>query len=109
MNIQFRVNERSRHEITATFTDAAGDPVDPPARYRIDDATNGESVRADTPITVTGGQATIVLTPDDNAMLDESNAEELRVVTVTANPGTDDEYNQVIRYVVENLTYVLSA
>lgn len=104
--ILFRINERSAHQLTATFADAAGDPADPPASYRIDDKASGDSVRASTSITVTGGQATIDLTAADNAILEPLNAEEVRVVTVTANPGTDDEHNQVIEYAVVNLDFV---
>jgi len=98
-----RVNERSTRWLTIGFKDRAGDAAAPSsASYRIDCLTSGSEIRADTALPA-GASPEITLTPDDNAIVDESHRVESRLVTVYGLFGADDELYLAYEYDVINL------
>jgi hypothetical protein len=102
------VTEGTTAYLTVTFYDKNGVPSSPSSlSYRIDDVT-GETptvVRADTAIGA-ADSVEITLTPADNAILAAANAEERRLVTVTATYGADDALQADYEYRVRNLRMV---
>ena len=88
--------------ITARFMMGDIEDVPDTISYRIDCLTNNQEVRTDTPITP-AGQVTIPLTSSDNALIVSTNQVEVRVVTLTANYGGDDNVVRKIHYLVKAL------
>jgi hypothetical protein len=88
-----------------TFLDKAGAQAAPASvRYRIDDVTGAApvEVRGDTSL-APGASVEITLTPADHAILDAANAQERRLVTVTASYGANDAVVAEYEYRVRNL------
>lgn len=77
----------------------------PPLIYTIHDST-GVEIRAETPATLVDGQVVVDITPDDTVILDQSNAEEARIVTIRVAEGTPGETNTEEIYYVKNLLFV---
>jgi hypothetical protein len=88
--------------LTARFM--KGDEEDIPSEisYRIDCLTNKQEVRGNTPITP-GGEVEIPLTSSDNTLIVSTNRVEVRVVTLTADYGEDDNVVRKIHYLVKAL------
>lgn len=100
------VDEGSAAELTVTFKDKDGQPEAPASlTYRVDCLTNNQQVRGDTALSP-AATVTIQLTPSDNAIIDQNNAKEKRLVTVKANFGADDADNREYTYEVKNLIKV---
>jgi len=100
------VNEKSTAYLTVTFKDKDGALEAPSsASYRIDCLTNGQEVRGDTALTP-GATIEITLSPADNAIIDQDNEVERRLVTVTGTYGASDTIHQEYEYNVKNLRKV---
>lgn len=100
------VDEGSTSELTVEFKDKDGQPAAPATlTYRVDCLTNDQEVRGDTVLTP-AATVTIKLTPTDNAIIDQGNDVEERLVTVKAGYGADDAENRDYRYAVRNLKKV---
>ncbi len=98
-----KVDEKTTAYLTITPMDKDGTPVAPTSiSYKIFDAESGAEVRAATVIS----PATVMeikLDKNDNTLVDPTNAEETRRVTVSAVYGADDELHGVYRYGVVNV------
>jgi len=97
------VNEESTAYLTVTLLDKDGAEEAPSsATYRIDCLTNGQEIRDDTALTP-AASIEITLGAADNAIINQENTTERRLVTVTASYGADDELNDEYEYNVKNL------
>ncbi len=102
-----RVNERSTAYLAVTFRDKAGTAQAPAsAKYRIDDVTSGQAVRADTDISAPDSTVELTLTVVDNTMKNGAAATEQRRVTVVAEYGAGDAVRSEYVYEVVNLAGV---
>lgn len=102
-----RVNEKSTAYLTVTFRDKAGATQAPAtAKYRIDDVTTGQPVRAETEIADPGSTVELTLAVSDNTLLNAIAATEQRRVTVTAEYGSGDAVRSEYIYEVVNLAGV---
>lgn len=100
------VKERSTAWLTVAFFDENGDAVSPASiTYRVDDVSSGASLR-DTTSVAPAATIEIKLNAEDNRILNQANAVEMRAVTLRAAFGLDDECNDVAVYQVENLTFL---
>ncbi len=89
-----QVNEGSVYELTVDFVDADGLAVPITAgTYRIDDNNSGIPIIASTPIDAVGeSSAVIIITGEQNCILDDSLVGERRTVTVTYDFQELDEH-----------------
>lgn len=99
-----RIKEGSFYEVTAYFYDSAGDvalPTD--IRYQIFCKTNEKVVRDWTTVPI-GTSVTITATADDNAIINDINAREIRQLVVQTN-YTDPslQTTESIEWEVQNL------
>lgn len=98
------VTEGSAVELSAAIRGDDGSLVAPTTiKYRLDCETTGQSITAWTtltPETITP----IPILATANAILDDSNSYEDRVVTVMTNEGLANQQVQVQKYRVENLS-----
>lgn len=69
--------------------------------YQIDCLTTSTAIRASTSLTP-ASSGEIELTPDDTTLQSQDNAEELRVITVTADAGEDTQHIELFYYRVIN-------
>ena len=100
------VNENSTSWLDVAFLDKDGDPATPSSvTYRVDCLSSGTVIRADTGITA-ASEVEIVLTPGDNAIVDQDHRVEKRLVTVTATFGAGDQHVSEYVYLVRNLKKV---
>jgi hypothetical protein len=101
------INEGTSARVSVEWTDFDGAPATPTSvTYRIDCLTTGQAVRASTPATP-AATTVIDLTSDDNAIRDQANASERRIVTVVATYGSAaDRCTLQYVYTVTNLQYV---
>jgi hypothetical protein len=98
------VNERSTSIVTLTFRDETGAQVTPSAgTYRIDDAASGTEIRASTPFTPSGSTHDIMITDEENRILDVTRNIEERIVTVSFTYGVGKKGSGEYRYSVKNL------
>ena len=107
-----RVNEKSTAYLSVPFRDKAGAAQAPAtAKYRIDDVTGGETVRAETEIPGPGSTVELTLTVADNTLKNGAAAAEQRRVTVTAEYGAGggDAVRAEYIYEVVNLAGVSDA
>lgn len=103
-----QVNERSTAVLTLAFRNVEGQLQDPLAvTYRIDDRTTGQQIRAWTAATP-AANTTIVLSPDDNVIVDDSQRVETRVLTFVASygPAPADQITGQALWVVKNLRFL---
>jgi len=104
--IRQSVNEGSTAYLEVDFLDKDDAAATPSAvTYRIDCLTTGAAVRASTSLTA-GSSIEITMTPADNAIQDQANDYERRLVTVEATYGASDSVNSEHEYVVRNLRKV---
>jgi hypothetical protein len=102
-----KVIEQSASQVVVSPFDFDGDPATPStARYRIDDQDSGTAVTAWTVIASPSSEMTIDITATENAIINSNLAEEVKVVTVQTDYGTDDQQTATIEYVVENKQFV---
>jgi len=98
-----RVPEATTAYLTLTFLNKLGVPDQPnTASYTIHDRKSKGEIRAVTPL-VPGTSIEIVLTPTDNALVDQTAEREFRVVTTHAEYGAEDALNGRFVYEVVNL------
>lgn len=74
--------------------------------YQVDCLTTGVAIRASTAITPAVSSGEIALTPADTALQSQDNTEELRLITMTADAGSDTQHIETFRYLVKNLKAV---
>lgn len=97
------LNEGSTGYLTVAFTDKDGAAATPSTvSYRIDCMTNGQEVKDDTAVTP-ASSVKIELGAADNAIIDQANPFEKRIVTVTADYGVDDACVDEFIYAVKNM------
>lgn len=98
------INEKSSFELSLTLTTLDGNP---PASlsYRIDDLNSGQPVLPSTQIPP-ALEIDLLIAAGYNAILDNANQHETRLVTFTANDGDDTEFHAEWRYTIVNLLYV---
>ncbi|EGW55169.1 hypothetical protein [Candidatus Endoriftia persephonae] len=100
------VNEGSPAWLTIAFTDRDGQPAAPSsAVYRIDCLSTGTEVQPDTPLSPMGESVELELTSTMNRIIDQTNREEWRLVTVKAS-FSDGTINDRTEYAVKNLMAV---
>lgn len=98
------VNEGSTAYLTANFKDKDSVLAAPTTiSYRIDCLTNGSEVKDDTAFTPAASSIEIELTKTDNALINQANYAERRLVTVTGTYGDDDEIIQEYEYDLINM------
>ena len=74
--------------------------------YKIDCLTTGASVKASTEISPATQSGEIDITPTDNALQSQDNDAELKLLTLTADQGTDAQFIKQYRYEVLNAASV---
>lgn len=99
------INERTKATATITFRreDLTLYPLDelPPSFvYRIDDAETGDEVRPATVVAVVANPHHLLLTAEDNRILDPAKRREVRCVTVIVTDVVAEEFF----YQVKNLS-----
>lgn len=98
------VPEGSRKTYYATFKDDDGEQVTPTtARYRVHDEDSETELVAWTAITP-AGRVTITIPASANEIIDDANTREVKVLTVQADEGTDNQQSKQVRYQVMNLS-----
>ena len=98
------VNENSTSYVTAVFKEKDGNVQAPDsARYRIDCVTTGTKIKDWTPINNPGSTEEITISKSENAIIDQSNPTEQRVVTVEGTYGVDDGVSEELFYDLINL------
>ena len=97
------VNENSTSYVTVVPKDKDGVAATPATLvYQIDCVTTGTNMKAETALTP-GTSVEITITPTENAINDQNNSHEERVVTVTAGYGASDQVIEEFDYLVMNL------
>jgi hypothetical protein len=98
------VIERSAFRLDIIFEDEAGQIVAPQsARYRIDCETTRQPVLDWLPVEPIAGAVSVAVTADQNAILNDANLYEMRLLTVQANHGTPNQFVDRYRYLVKNV------
>jgi len=106
MTVVATVPEKTTAYLTVSFFDKAGAPAVPSSvTYRIDDLITNTQILADTALTP-AASIEITLTPAQNAILNDANANEPKRVTVKASYGATDGLNDEYTYNVKNLSGV---
>lgn len=99
------VNEGTSKKLRLDLTDEDGAPAAPSTlTYRVDCLTTGTAIRATTALSP-AASVDIGLTPDDSAIVDDSNRMERRRVTVVAGYAADDDVTAEYDFNVKNLKY----
>lgn len=97
------INERSRLPIKVSFADALWAVQTPTnIRYRIDDLTGKQCIVGWTDVSP-APSVQIIVTPDQNAIIDCSNRLERKELTVEANYGLDTQYTDTYDWQVRNI------
>lgn len=100
------INERSAAVLTVAFFNKDGDPAAPASvTYRIDCLSTKTAIRVATSISP-GLTIDIPLTSEDTRIINQSNAYETRLVTVTAVYTSDYSSSDEYEYTVKNLSKV---
>lgn len=100
------INEKSSATLTITFKDSSNNLVTPVSgTYQID-AVPGGSIRTPTSFTPVSSTYDILLTPDDNKILNTTKTKEVHMVTVTVDLGGGDQSTAIYRYYVTNFKYI---
>lgn len=98
-----QVNERSRLPITIKFADGSWIPTAPnTARYRIDCQTTNTVIQDWVTLTP-GATVAVVVSATQNAIVDDTNRYESKVMAVEANYGLDSQYTDSFVWKVKNL------
>lgn len=107
----FEVNERTTLILTVSYFDDGDTPVTPDsATYRIDSlqGSRGTAVLAATAIGSLSTANDIEITSDQNQIIRQRNAYEIKVVTVEFEYGSDRRGTSEYRYKVINLYGVVN-
>ncbi|MGH9158184.1 MAG: hypothetical protein ACRD1K_20640 [Acidimicrobiales bacterium] len=98
------LDEKSTGYLTCTFRDKNGAAIQPSSStYTIHDIDSAAIVRAATALAPSAGVVEIVLTKDDNTLVDPSRSVEGRRVTVNGVFGAADEVHKEFKYRLNNL------
>ena len=101
------VNEESSAFLTVSFYDKNDELTTPnSAQYHLHCLTNNTEVRAWTALSP-ASVIEIGLDADDNAIIDQWNHTELRLVTIEAYYGASDKLTTVFKYLVKNLRKIV--
>jgi len=97
------VNEESSAFLTVTFYDKNDLPTTPTSvQYHLHCLTNNQEVRTWTALSP-ASTIEIGLDANDNAIIDQWNHTELRIVTIEAYYGVSDKLTTTFKYLVINL------
>lgn len=100
------VKEGDGHTVTVAWKDGFGAPVTPlSARYRLDCLTTGLT-SLDWQSIAASDTVTIDIPGSANAILSTANEQEVKQITVQANPGQTNQKTVVGEYVVPNNAFV---
>ena len=98
------VNESSWAQVTVSFFDENGNAFTPTTvDYRIDCLTTGQAIQPWTTAGVPSAVMTIAITASQNAIINEGNSTEEKVLKVRANYGMPTQFMSSFEYQVENL------
>jgi len=97
-----RFQEGSSFTATAYFRLGNASTVPTTARYRIDDSTTGDAIRAWTDLTP-AASIEIAITPDDNQIVSSTRREERRQITIETNTGLDTQTRERLTWVVKRI------
>ena len=100
------IAEQSRQKFAVSFKDEAYQPFVPTTiRYRLDDKTDDQTtVILDwQPVTPTDSRIEIMIPSSANAILNDRNVYETRVLTIQSDFGTDNQLSEDETYRVRNL------
>jgi hypothetical protein len=97
-----KVQEESSFTATVYFRDVDTATVPTTARYRIDDRTTGDAIRAWTDLTP-AASIEISITPDDNKIVSSSRRSERRQITVETNTGLDTQTRERAFWTVNSI------
>ncbi len=101
------VKEKDSYDIEISFKDSKGIPVTPTSVvYRVDDVSSETKVIEDATIYPSSSTFTITIPSTSNALLDQANDREERVVTISVYYGTISRKNLEHRYVIKNLAEI---
>jgi hypothetical protein len=101
------VNESSTSFLTVAFTDKAGAPALPVSlTYRVDCISTGAAVVPETAI-FPDTNVEITIAAAENAILDTTNAKELKRVTVVAGFTGGEQHCEEYDYYVRNLSQIV--
>ena len=101
------VNEESSAFLTVTFYDKNDIETTPSSvQYNLHCLTNNVEVRTWTGLSP-ASEIEIGLDADDNAIIDQWNHTELRLVTIEAYYGVSDKLTTVFKYLVKNLRKIV--
>lgn len=98
-----QINERSRLPVTIQFADGNWVVTAPnSARYRIDCETTGQVIQdwLDLPA---GARVVATVTATQNAIIDDHNRFETKVMAVEANYSLETQYTDSFKWKVKNL------
>lgn len=99
------VNEGSTCYLTVSFKDKNGVAAAPTGvSYRIDCLTNDQEIKDDTDFTPPAASIEIEIDSTDNAIIDQDNHSERRLVTVTGTYGAEDKIVEEYEYDLINMT-----
>ena len=99
------VNEGSTSYLTVNFKDKDGVLAAPTSiEYRIDCITTGTAIKEATPVSPPASSVEIEIDSTENAIQDQDNNSERRLVTVTGTYGTEDKIVEEHEYDVINMT-----
>jgi hypothetical protein len=98
------INERSIAYLTIRFLDRNEDLAVPTSiSYRIDCVTSRTQILDNTPFVPAASEIEIVITPEQNRIVDASHLRETRRVAITATYGESDALTDEYEYMVANL------
>ena len=99
------VNEGSTCYLDVSFKDKEGVLAAPTSiSYRIDCITNDEEIKDDTVFAPPASSIEIEIDSTDNAIIDQDNNSERRLVTVTGTYGAEDKIVEEYEYDLINMT-----
>jgi hypothetical protein len=106
--IRKAINEKTSCTVQVTFKDEDGVLIVPESiTYRIDDVASGTEILDDTSVAVPDSTINIEITSDQNKILDETNDNEERVVTVEFDYSDGEKHGtSEYRYKILNLLKV---
>lgn len=101
------LNEASTGWITVNFFDKDGEPATPlAASYWITDYESDTEITSSTEITPLDVSVEVKIVPAETAIVDTALSLEKKIMTVTAEFGTADVFNEEYIFYVKNLHYV---
>ncbi|MCK5613136.1 hypothetical protein KAR91_65285 [Candidatus Pacearchaeota archaeon] len=99
------VNEGSTCYLDVSFKDKDGVLAAPTSiSYRIDCITSDQEIKDDTDFGAPAASIEIEIDSADNAIIDQANNSERRLVTVTGTYGAEDKIVEEYEYDVMNMT-----